>query len=38
MPDDIEWLLAWVDCVAGAGTSEDYMKMLSDAGFANFHG
>lgn len=33
LPDDIQSLLAWVACVAGAGTSSDYQSALECAGF-----
>ena len=36
LPDDIQSLLAWVSCVAGAGTPEDYVSTLQAAGFADF--
>ena len=36
LPDDIQSLLAWVACVAGAGTTEDYVATLRTAGFADF--
>jgi arsenite methyltransferase len=38
LPDDTlcESLLAWVACVAGAGTPEDYVTTLQAAGFADF--
>ncbi len=36
LPDDIQSLLAWVACVAGAGTSEDYVATLQAAGFTDF--
>ena len=37
LPDDIHSLLAWVACVAGAATPEDYVDILQGAGFAGFH-
>jgi SAM-dependent methyltransferase len=36
LPDDIQTLLAWVACVAGAGTVEDYVATLGQAGFTDF--
>jgi ubiquinone/menaquinone biosynthesis C-methylase UbiE len=36
LPYDIQSLLAWVACVAGAGTPEDYVATLREAGFADF--
>ena len=36
LPDDIQNLLAWVACVAGAGTPEDYVATLREAGFTDF--
>ncbi len=36
LPEDIQTLLAWVACVAGAGTAEDYVATLSQAGFTDF--
>jgi hypothetical protein len=36
LPEEIQNLLAWVACVAGAGTVEDYVAILSAAGFASF--
>jgi SAM-dependent methyltransferase len=36
LPDDIQTLLAWVACVAGAGTPEDYVVTLRQAGFTDF--
>ena len=36
LPDDIQSLLAWVACVAGAGTPEDYVATLRTAGFTDF--
>lgn len=36
LPEDIQTLLAWVACVAGAGTPEDYVATLSQAGFTDF--
>ena len=38
LPDDIEGLLAWVACVAGAGTPESYTAVLEAAGFTGFTG
>lgn len=36
LPQDIQSLLAWVACVAGAGTTEDYVATFEAAGFAGF--
>jgi arsenite methyltransferase len=36
LPDDIQSLLAWVACVAGAGRPEEYVSTLQAAGFADF--
>lgn len=36
LPDDLQSLLAWVACVAGAGTPDDYVATLQEAGFADF--
>ncbi|MGD9099528.1 MAG: methyltransferase domain-containing protein [Anaerolineae bacterium] len=36
LPDDVQGLLAWVACVAGAGTPEDYVATLREAGLGNF--
>jgi arsenite methyltransferase len=36
LPDDIQSLLSWVACVAGAGTPEDYIAILKEAGFSDF--
>ena len=36
LPDDIQSLLAWVACVAGAGTPEEYVATLRQAGFTDF--
>jgi arsenite methyltransferase len=36
LPDDIQSLLAWVACVAGAGTPEDYVATLRAAGLTDF--
>jgi len=36
LPEDLQTLLAWVACLAGAGTSEDYIATLRGAGFADF--
>jgi len=36
LPDDVQSLLAWVACVAGAGMPEDYVATLQAAGFADF--
>jgi SAM-dependent methyltransferase len=36
LPDDVQNMLAWVACVAGAGTPEDYVATLRRAGFGYF--
>lgn len=36
LPEDVQTLLAWVSCVAGAGTSADYVAILQRAGFTDF--
>ena len=36
LPEDVQSLLGWVACVAGAGTSEDYVSILEEAGFTSF--
>jgi SAM-dependent methyltransferase len=36
LPDDVQNMLAWVACVAGAGTPEDYVATLRKAGFGHF--
>jgi len=36
LPDDIQGLLAWVACVGGAGTPEEYVATLRQAGFTGF--
>lgn len=36
LPEEIENLLAWVACVAGAGTPEDYVTTFRAAGFGDF--
>jgi SAM-dependent methyltransferase len=36
LPDDVQNLLAWVACVAGAGMPEDYVATLRKAGFGHF--
>jgi len=36
LPEDIQALLSWVACIAGADTSEGYMKTLKEAGFTDF--
>lgn len=36
LPDDIQSLLSWVACVAGAGTPDDYVATLRGAGFTDF--
>jgi len=37
LPDDVQSLLAWVACVAGAGTQQEYVTTLQAAGFADFN-
>jgi len=37
LPEDIQSLLSWVICIAGAGTQEEYVATLQAAGFASFH-
>ena len=34
LPEDLQGLLAWVACVAGAGRPEDYVATLREAGFS----
>ena len=36
LPDEVSNLLSWVACVAGAGTAQDYVTTLSDAGLSDF--
>jgi len=36
LPEDVQSLLSWVACVAGAGTPELYVSELKGAGFADF--
>jgi SAM-dependent methyltransferase len=36
LPDDVQNLLTWVACVAGAGTPEGYVATLRKAGFGHF--
>ena len=36
LPEDIQPLLSWVACVAGAGTPEQYIEILEQAGFIDF--
>jgi SAM-dependent methyltransferase len=36
LPDDMRSLLAWVACVAGAGSPEQYTMLLGEAGFTDF--
>jgi ubiquinone/menaquinone biosynthesis C-methylase UbiE len=36
LPEDLESLLAWVACVAGAATPEEYVATLRTAGFTDF--
>jgi SAM-dependent methyltransferase len=35
LPDDAQSLLIWVACVAGAGTAEEYVTTLRQAGFVD---
>jgi arsenite methyltransferase len=37
LPDDLQGLLSWVACVAGAGTLDDYVSALRGAGLGSFH-
>jgi len=36
LPEDIQALLSWVACIAGADTPEGYMETLQKAGFTDF--
>ena len=36
LPEDMESLLTWVACIAGAGTPADYAATLEAAGFSHF--
>ena len=36
LPDDIANLLAWLACMAGAATPEDYVATLQSAGLVDF--
>ena len=36
LPEDVQSLLSWVACIAGAGTPELYISELKKAGFAHF--
>ncbi len=36
LPDDVQSLLAWVACVAGAGAPKDYVAALREAGLGSF--
>ncbi len=36
LPDDIQSILTWVACVAGAGSVQEYISILNKAGFTNF--
>lgn len=36
MPSDLQKLLGWVACIAGAGSPEAYVAALQQAGFTNF--
>jgi arsenite methyltransferase len=35
-PDDVQTLLSWIACTAGAGTAEGYVETLKGAGFTDF--
>ena len=36
LPEDLQTLLSWVACVAGAATAEEYVAILRAAGFVGF--
>ena len=36
LPEDIQTLLSWVTCIAGAGAAESYVETLKGAGFTDF--
>jgi len=36
LPDEIRSMLSWVACVTGAGTPENYTRILEKAGFTDF--
>ncbi|MFW6056821.1 MAG: methyltransferase domain-containing protein [Chloroflexota bacterium] len=36
LPEDIQSVLAWVTCLAGAGAVSDYVSLLANAGFDGF--
>jgi arsenite methyltransferase len=36
LPEELQSLLAWVACVAGAGTPKEYVATLREAGFDHF--
>lgn len=36
LPEDIQTLLSWVACIAGAGTAESYVETLKGVGFTDF--
>ncbi|MBN1977664.1 MAG: methyltransferase domain-containing protein [Anaerolineae bacterium] len=36
LPEDIQTLLSWVACIAGAGAAESYVETLKGAGFIDF--
>ncbi len=36
LPEDIQSLLSWIACLAGAGTSGDYVSILEEAGFTDY--
>jgi len=36
LPEDIDNLLSWVACIAGAGTAQEYVKRLESAGLTDF--
>lgn len=36
LPEDVQSLLAWIACIAGAGSVRDYKSTLGEAGFTDF--
>lgn len=36
LPDDVQTLLSWIACIAGAGTAGGYVETLKGAGFTDF--
>lgn len=36
LPNDVQSLLGWVSCIAGAGSANEYVSQLQKAGFASF--